>query len=169
MNQTTVERENVRQIKQGLTPPGTQRFCDLWKCSSIKLENKLNRCLNWLWQWQKHIVGDPKECWKMTLASSESCIWWFSDWKVICTPPTHTAFNWHIDLQTPKRPNLSMFWRATIQLAVCSMKDEPTIINNEERACHGLKACRFPADFLQIACRQSLYPGIPDTSRHIIE
>ena len=31
-------------------PPGTQRFCDFGKCSSIKLENKLNWWLNWLWQ-----------------------------------------------------------------------------------------------------------------------
>ena len=46
MNETTVERENVRQIKQGLTPPGTQRFCDFGKWKLIKLENKLNRRLN---------------------------------------------------------------------------------------------------------------------------
>ena len=43
MNQTTVKRENVRQIKQGLTSPGTQRFCDFGKLKLIKLENKLNR------------------------------------------------------------------------------------------------------------------------------
>ena len=53
MNQTTVERENVRQIKQGLTPPGTQRFCDFGKFKLIKLENKLNRRLNWLWQFNR--------------------------------------------------------------------------------------------------------------------
>ena len=53
MNQTTVERENVRQIKQGLTPPETHRFCDFGKWKLIKLENKLNRRLNRLWQFNR--------------------------------------------------------------------------------------------------------------------
>ena len=38
-------------------PPGTQRFCDFGKCSSIKLENKLNWRLNWLWQLNRHITN----------------------------------------------------------------------------------------------------------------
>ena len=46
------------------------------------------------------------------------------------------------------------------------MKDEPTIIINEERPCYGLKACRFPVDCLQTV---SISNAIPDTSRHIIE
>ena len=61
MNQTTVERENVWQIKQGLTLPGTQRFYDFGKCSSIKLENKLNWWLNWLWQLNRPNTSDKSE------------------------------------------------------------------------------------------------------------